>query len=101
MGAAPSAAFPATPLPPWLAKLSGDQSMAYRRTTGKMAEDFPKRSPGRRFIRAVYRDGIVTLSGQNHSSGALYSMVGCNCLVDIEAGNKGLRAGDRVKVVLL
>ena len=88
-------------LRPMLAKLSGDRSMAYRRTTGKMAEDFPKRSPGRRFIRAVYRDGIVTLSGQNHSSGALYSMVGCNCLVDIEAGNKGLRAGDRVKVVLL
>lgn len=88
-------------LRPMLAKLSGDGEMAYRRTTGKMAEDFPKRSPGRRFIRARYRDGLVTLGNQNHSSGALYSMVNCNCLVDIEAGNKGLRAGDIVKVVLL
>ncbi len=88
-------------LRPMLAKLSGDGSMNYRRTTGRMAEDFPKRSPGRRFIRARYRDGLVTLGRQNHSSGALYSMVGCNCLVDIEAGNKGLRAGDIVKVVLL
>lgn len=88
-------------LRPMLARLSGDPEMDYRRTTGRMAEDFPKRSPGRRFIRARYRDGLVTLGNQNHSSGALYSMVGCNCLVDIEAGNKGLRAGDIVKVVLL
>lgn len=88
-------------LRPMLAKLSGDGTVNYRRTTGRMAEDFPKRSPGRRFIRARYRDGAVTLGEQNHSSGALYSMVGCNCLVDIEAGNKGLHAGDIVKVVLL
>lgn len=88
-------------LRPMLARLSGDPEMNYRRTTGKMAEDFPKRSPGRRFIRASYRDGIVTLGEQNHSSGALYSMVGRNCLVDIAPGNKGLRAGDIVKVVLL
>ena len=88
-------------LRPMLAKLSGDPEAAYRRTTGRMAEDFPKRSPGRRFIRARYRDGLVTLGRQNHSSGALYSMVNCNCLVDIEAGNRGLRAGDIVKVVLL
>ncbi len=88
-------------LRPMLARLSGDGTVAYRRTTGRMAEDFPKKSPGRRFIRARYRDGLVTLGNQNHSSGALYSMVNCNCLVDIEAGNKGLRAGDIVKVVLL
>lgn len=88
-------------LRPMLAKMAGDPAIQYRRTTGKMAEDFPKRSPGRRFIRAVYRDGLVTLGEQNHSSGALYSMVGHNCLVDIEPGNKGLRAGDRVKIVLL
>lgn len=88
-------------LRPMLAKLSGDREMTYRRTTGKMAEDFPKRSPGRRFIRARYWDGLVTLGKRNHSSGALYSMVNCNCLVDIEAGNKGLRIGDLVKVVLL
>ena len=84
-----------------LARMAGDPDMAYRRTTGRMGEDFPKRSPGRRFIRAHYRDGIVTLGRQNHSSGALYSMVGCNCLVDIEPGNRGLKAGDRVRVVLL
>lgn len=88
-------------LRPMLAKLSSDPEASYRRTTGKMAEDFLKRSPGRRFIRARYRDGLVTLGRQNHSSGALYSMVSCNCLVDIEAGNRGLRAGDIVKVVLL
>lgn len=88
-------------LRPMLAGLSGDPEMNYRRTTGRMAEDFPKRSPGRRFIRASYRDGIVTLGKLNHSSGALYSMVGCNCLVDIQPGSKGLRAGDIVKVVLL
>lgn len=86
---------------PMLARMAGDPDMTYRRTTGRMGEDFPKRSPGRRFIRAHYRDGIVTLGRQNHSSGALYSMVGCNCLVDIEPGNRGLKAGDRVRVVLL
>lgn len=43
----------------------------------------------------------VTLTGDNHSSGSLATMIGCNCLIDIPAGTGPLHGGDRVEVILL
>ncbi len=41
------------------------------------------------------------INSDKHSSGMLASMLGCNCLIDIEAGNEGLKAGETVKIVML
>ncbi len=86
---------------PMLAKLTRDASLFLQKTTGILQTDFPKKSPGRRFLRARYEDGCVYLPEGLHSSGVLASMQGCNCLVDIPAGSGALRAGEPVNVWML
>ena len=43
----------------------------------------------------------MTLTGNNHSSGSLSEMIGCNALIDIPAGSGPLSGGDEVEVLLL
>lgn len=85
---------------PILAKLSRREEILYKRGKGVLANDFPKKSYGRRFIRAKLEDGKIFLPSR-HESGSLFSAVDCNCLVDIPAGSNALRAAERVDVVLL
>lgn len=86
---------------PVIAEMSGDKSLRPQAVTAVMADDFKKASTGRRFIRAILNQGQVTLPRGLHSSGVLGSMKGCNCFIDIEAGNQGLKKGDLVHVLLL
>lgn len=86
---------------PVVAEISGDDSWKPKRITAVMEDAFKKASPGRRFIRAVCCQGKVTLPQGLHSSGVLGSMKGCNCFIDIEAGNRGLKPGDEVTIILL
>ena len=86
---------------PVLRRLAGETRAALRRTQGTLTGDFPKESKGRRLIRARMEGDRVTLTGANHSSGSLATMIGCNCLIDIPAGTGPLHTGDRVEVILL
>lgn len=86
---------------PMLAKLTGDDSLSVPVVSGILDGVFPKASHGRRFIRASYKDGHVSLPDGLHSSGVLSSMKGCNCLVDIPPGTPFLQKGDTVRVWLL
>lgn len=86
---------------PLIANISGDIKVNTTKREGIMLKDFNKKSKNRRFIRCIYKDGQVDLPEGGHASGMLSSMSGCNALIDIEAGNTGLKKGDRVKVVLL
>ncbi len=86
---------------PMLAKLTGDAALVMPSLSATLAEDFPKASPGRRFIRARFDRGSVYLPQGLHSSGVLASMKGCNCLIDIPAASPALSAGTRVRVRLL
>lgn len=85
---------------PALAKLGGCEEFVPRTAEAVLADDFPKESRGRRFLRARYEDGRAYLPAQ-HASGSLFSAVGCNALADIPAGTGALKAGETVKVVLL
>ena len=85
---------------PVLAKLSGRDDIIYRRVEGVLRDNFPKVSKGRRFIRAHYNAGEVTLPEQ-HASGSIFSVTGCNAFVDIPAGSDKLSAGTKVEVVIL
>ncbi|MBR1397965.1 MAG: molybdopterin molybdotransferase MoeA [Selenomonadaceae bacterium] len=85
---------------PVLEKLSGRSDIIYRRCEAELINDFPKESRGRRFIRARYENGCVTLPDQ-HASGSLFSAADCNALIDIPAGTGKLTAGTKVNVVLL
>ncbi len=86
---------------PVLAKLSGDNSLIAEEVCSRMYNSFPKESKGLRFIRGRFDKGNVTIPETGHSSGVIRSMKGCNCLVRIEPGNKGLHPGDEVRVMLL
>lgn len=86
---------------PILSKLSNDKSIMYKTTKSTMMTNWDKKSIGRRFIRAkIDYTGVYTKS-KGHSSGMLGSMIDCNCLIDIPAGNNGLKKGDLVNIVLL
>lgn len=75
-----------------LAKLARRADILYRPSRGVLADDFPKKSFGRRFIRARV-DGAKIFLPERHESGALYSAIGCNAFVDIPAGSDALKAG--------
>ncbi|MCC8123248.1 MAG: molybdopterin molybdotransferase MoeA [Oscillospiraceae bacterium] len=82
---------------PLLAAMTGEDWLYPRQTEGLLQTPFPKESKGRRFIRGRIANGKVYLPDE-HSSGALSSMVGCNCLVDLPAGTPPLQGGERVTV---
>ena len=84
---------------PVLAKISRKNVM-YRKNRGILADNFPKKSFGRRFIRAKLENGKIYLP-KRHESGSLYSAVGCNALVDIPAGSDALKAGSEVEIIEL
>ena len=86
---------------PVLHKLSGDERFKLVRVKGIMEDAFSKPSPERRFVRAMYEDGRVKISGHSHSSGALLSLLDCNALIDIQEGSPGLNPGDNVELALL
>jgi molybdopterin molybdotransferase len=86
---------------PVLAKLAGRPDLEPRRLFGTL-QTLCSGKPGgpRRFIRARLENGIISLP-QNHSSGQLFSLLHCNCLVDIPAGTGVLPAGTEVSVLPL
>lgn len=86
---------------PVLAKLQESHDLCMTQKEAILQDTFQKKSPKRRFIRAYYEEGRVFLNHNNHSSGALYTMSKCNCLIEIPAGTEGVEAGKRVNVLLL
>ena len=86
---------------PVLRRLAGQSDCRTPRAHATLHGGFPKSSPGRRLIRARYEGGDVCLTGENHSSGSLSTMIGCNAFIDIPAGSGPLADGDEVEVLLL
>lgn len=85
---------------PVLAHISGNDKILPQRAQAVLTDKFPKESRGRRFIRGYYENGKVRLPEQ-HSSGCLFSMVGCNAFVDIPAGTGKLAKETEVDIVRL
>lgn len=86
---------------PTLRRLSGETSIDAKRVKTRLRGEFPKPSPGRRLIRAVFDGEAVRPASGNHSSGSLSANIGCNCLIDIPAGTGALHQDDEVEVVLI
>lgn len=85
---------------PLLAYLSGNTQILPRHTAAVLTDAFPKQSKGRRFIRAYHEQGKVRLPEQ-HSSGSLFSAVGCNAFVEIPPGTGPLQPETEVEIVCL
>ena len=73
------------------------------RTRRTLTTGFSKASKGFRYLRATASGSKVTIPGEGnaevHSSGALSSMMGCNCLVEIPAGSGPVQPGTEVEVL--
>lgn len=81
-----------------LVKLTGAEALGLKKKEAVLTTAFNKKSPNRRFLRAHYEDGKVSLITNNHSSGVLGSMIGCNCLIDIPAGDSGIEKDTQVTI---
>ena len=80
---------------PLLSALTGED-FRMKALCAPLAEDFPKTSPGPRYVRANLKDGKLYVP-QSHSSGQLLTLSGCDHLLKIPAGDKPLPAGTVVE----
>jgi len=77
------------------------KDIVHERKEAILINDFPKVSKRRRFIRAYYKAGEVSLPTSKHAASILSSMLDCNCFIDIPEGASKLTKGMIVQVVLL
>lgn len=75
-----------------------DSSLVSIKKKGILKEDYLKKSPNRRFVRAICKDGFITVPKGSHSNNELKTLMGCNVLIDIEKGNMGIKAGEEVDI---
>ena len=83
-----------------LAKRACDPTLAPTEALGVLGQSYEKRRPCRRFLRAVLDSGAVTFPPEQQN-GQMRSMIGCNCLAELPAGDAPVAAGTPVKVFLL
>ncbi len=83
---------------PILHALTSDDEYINIYGTSVMGNPWHKKSNKERYLRAIEKDGTVYLPN-NHSSGSLFSMKGCNCLIVIEEGNMGIEKGETVTII--
>ena len=85
-----------------IAKMTGNSIWQVPRKKMTMQSNFYKGGGARRFLRARREGHKVWLRDGNHASGAMASMIGSNCFVEIDPSmEQGARIGDEVWVHLL
>ena len=85
---------------PVLVKLSGSAVYEPERRQGVLAADFSRSCKDLRLVRGIWKDGEVSFPVQ-HGSGALSSVLECNCLAEIRDRADGIRKGETVWVRML
>ena len=86
---------------PVLAALTGQKDWLLPVENAVLQNDFRKPAGARRFLRGCLENGKVYINGKMQSSGAIASMVKCNCLVEIRPDMAGAMAGETVQVYRL
>ena len=86
---------------PVLAALTGQKDWLLPVENAVLQNDFRKPAGARRFLRGCLENGKVYINGKMQSSGAIASMVECNCLVEIRPDMAGAMAGETVQVYRL
>ena len=86
-----------------LEKLLGREKKKKKREKAVLCDEVRKKSPQRRFIRgkAVIEDGVqnVYLTQVKSGNGILSSNLNSNCMIEVEAGNEGLKKGELVDII--
>ena len=81
-------------------EISGSAVYEPERRQGILAADFPRSCKDLRLVRGIWKDGEVSFPVQ-HGSGALSSVLECNCLAEIRDRADGIRKGETVWVRML
>ena len=84
-----------------LHKMTQDEALKTVRKKCLLKNKFSKTIRGRRYVRAMTDGETVTIPTGLHSNGVLSSMAGCNCLIEMQEGQTGTRAGEMAEVILL
>lgn len=86
-----------------LEKLSGKENIEINREKAILCNNFSKRSPQRRFIRGrvSIENGKqnVYITQVKSGNGILSSNLDSNCMIEVEAGNEGIKEGILVDVI--
>lgn len=85
---------------PVIAAMLGKQCVRDKVLQIPSADSYNKRSPVRRILRGRF-DGVCVHFSSRQRNGQMAAGIGCNCLIDIPAGNEGIREGDNVRVIML
>ena len=85
---------------PAIAVLSSDNRIELRREKAALTKDCVKKRLVRRFQRGILKYGAVSIPGEQ-GNGQLRTMIGCNCLAELPAGNESILAGSPVDVYML
>ena len=85
---------------PMVAAMLGKQCVLEKVLQIPSADSYNKRSQVRRILRGRF-DGVCVHFSSRQRNGQMAAGIGCNCLIDIPAGNEGIREGDNVRVILL
>lgn len=88
-------------LRPVLHKMTQDEALKTVRKKCLLKNKFSKTIRGRRYVRAMTDGETVTIPTVLHSNGVLSSLVGCNCLIEMQEGQTGTNAGEMAEVILL
>ncbi len=86
---------------PALSEFTGNNRLEMIRGTAVLMDDYDKKSPVRRFIRAIAQDGKVYIDGHTGGNGDISSGRNINAMVDVPAGSDKLPAGSEVQVILI
>lgn len=86
-----------------LEKMAGNDSIEVKREKAILGDDFSKKSPQRRFIRGrfIIEEGVqkVYITQVKSGNGILSSNLNSNCMIELEAGNEGVKAGSLVDII--
>ena len=85
---------------PALAALASDKRIEARKNKAVLTESFKKKRPVPRYYRGILADGKVVIPGEQ-GNGQIRTMIGCNCLVELPAGDAPLPEGEEVNVYML
>ncbi|MDU4884350.1 gephyrin-like molybdotransferase Glp [uncultured Clostridium sp.] len=86
-----------------LEKMCGYDKLEVKREKAILCDNFSKKSPQRRFIRArfVIEEGkqMVYITQIKSGNGILSSNLNSNCMIEVQGGNEGLKSGEIVDII--
>lgn len=83
-----------------IAALASNPNLEARHFKAKLKGEYSKARPVRRFARAFFENGKVSIAGEQ-GNGQLRTMIGTNCLAELPAGNDPLSEGTSIDVYFL